>query len=247
MLFLSQSIKKRTICPVHALFGRAQGRFAWLLCNGMSGPTRKPIRLRPTTFSGLCTVATGRLNETIGGGEWRVFMKKAVACMLCLVMMMAFVSCGGGNDTSSVDPGSSTESEVPKVGQVTVGNNMSIKRDAVGNAMLMVTYNFTNDTDSPLSFGAAVKETVTQAGEDLERFDSLNESAGLMTAANSSDVIDPRQALVDSGSSIAIRAYYKLIDTAASVLVKCTTPDGQTVLCEQSASFSTGTAASNAE
>ena len=113
-----------------------------------------------------------------------------------------------GKDTASVDKGSDHNLSDCNV-EI---KDCRLAKDYEGNPVVIVTYGYTNYSDRPTSFMAAVDDGVFQDGV------GLNETIFLEDAANYSS--DNQLKEIKKGASLDVEVAYDLNDTQTDVVVE---------------------------
>ena len=103
-------------------------------------------------------------------------MKKIIMVMIMMCMGFAFCACGSGSESESVDNSNATETsaEVEDTSKATIGSyEVTIKdyeliQDDEGKDAIMVSFEFTNNSEENISPDYAVYEQCFQNGVELE-------------------------------------------------------------------------------
>lgn len=143
-------------------------------------------------------------------------MKKVFALMLALVVATGMVACSGGEGEVTPEERIAANATTGKVSIDVV--SAQVTKDKDGNDAVVVTYNFTNNTDKKRDFKTSVDVSANQGAEKLKAAivpigDIYKDSVGTKA--------------IDVGESLEVYISYKLIDTTTPLSVTCNIKSGE--------------------
>lgn len=133
-------------------------------------------------------------------------MKKIITSMLVVIMLFALISCGGGGTVSTKKT-------------LTVGDFVfeftghELTKDAYGTDVVLLTYNFTNNSAEACAFTDTTYYEVLQNGNDLN-------STTIYVSEESMETITKNEyEEIEPGATIEVVLAYELEDTSSPVTV----------------------------
>lgn len=129
-------------------------------------------------------------------------MKKITAIMLSLMVVFVFSACGGNDENSN---------------KVTLGDyNLEIKgteisKDSDGDTAVVISYNFTNNSDKAASFLWSISEKMKQGNKELESCTVFLSKDSLKT------MLDSATAEIKPGETKEVKSSYKLKDKTTPI------------------------------
>lgn len=144
-------------------------------------------------------------------------MKKLLALMLALVVATGLVACSGGGG----DEGTPEEKIAASATKGTIAVEVvsaQVTKDKNGADAVVVTYNFTNNTDKKRDFRNSVDVTVNQGTEKLKG--AIVPIGDVYKDSVSTKSIDPE-------TSLEVYVAYVLVDTTTPLNVTCNIKSGE--------------------
>lgn len=149
-------------------------------------------------------------------------MKKIISIILTVVLLFTFglFALGSGeSDTSSTDQGNgnvtSTETDSTKLGKYNIEiKSCRLAKDYEGKDIVIVTYGYTNNNDTPTPFMTAVTTKLFQGGIGLNECYIADESANYSADNQTKDL--------QQGASLDVEVAYELNDNTTDIVVEVT-------------------------
>lgn len=135
-------------------------------------------------------------------------MKKIIALLIALVMVLGLTACGGGDDEKE-------DSNVIELdGSTAVYTGAEIAPDADGADSIVVYFDYTNGADEAKSFFWSFFYTLKQGDTELETSVTWKDEASFETV-NDSTFVD-----VEPGATHSVAISYNLIDRTTPVVIR---------------------------
>lgn len=132
-------------------------------------------------------------------------MKKTLSAILALSLAFSMSACGSEESSGNGDDAELGEYQVEIVG-------CRKTKDYDGKPVVIVKYNFTNNSDEPTSFWTAFDDSVYQDGIGLNEAYFLDESEDYLE--------DNQMKEIKTGASLEVEVAYELNDTTTDIDVE---------------------------